>query len=147
MLKSLALCVLATLLAGCVGVVSLHRESVTQAPPFQQNSSYTDSAGKLRGANTSTREAVLREWGAPSDRQVDGATETWIYNRGKDWCGLVLGVVIPIPLVLPVCSTEDRIVLQGDSVVSITTLRTTESGKMCGLFVNGLHGGPDLCTK
>jgi hypothetical protein len=147
MFKSLAPYLLATLLPGCVGVVALRGESITQAPPFQPNSPYTDSTGKLRSANTPTREAVLREWGEPSDRQVKDGTETWVYNRGKDWCGVVLGVIVPIPLVLPVCSTEDRIVMQGNSVLSITTARTTESGKMCGLFVNGFHGGPDWCTK
>jgi hypothetical protein len=146
-LKSLASCLLATLLAGCVGAVALHPESVTQAPPFQPNRPYTDSTGKLRSANTPTREAVLREWGEPADREVKAGTETWLYNRGRDWCGVVLGLIVPIPLVLPVCSTEDRIVVQGESAVSITTVRTTESGKMCGLFVNGFHGGPDWCTK
>jgi len=59
----------------------------------------------------------------------------------------VLGLIIPIPLFLPVCSAEDRIVFQGGSATSVTVLRTTDGGIMCWLFVNGLHGGPDLCTK
>jgi hypothetical protein len=43
--------------------------------------------------------------------------------------------------------TEDRIAFEGDSTVSITTVRQKDGGIMCGLFVNGFHGGPDWCTK
>jgi hypothetical protein len=136
-----------SVLSGCVGVIALHPESTTYTAPFARDSSYTDSAGKLRSTGTTTQDAFLREWGPPSSKTLGPDGESWTYQRGKEWCGVILGVIIPVPLVLPVCTAEDKIVFQDGVARSITVSTTTERGVMCGLMVNGLHGGPELCTK
>jgi hypothetical protein len=136
-----------TLLSGCVGAVGLYPKSVAYKAPFARNTSYSDSTGELRSTKTSTQEAFLQEWGKPSHKELSADTECWIYHQRNEVCGVVLGVVIPIPLVLPVCSSEDRICFKNGAASSITVRQTTEGGIMCGLFVNGFHGGPDLCTK
>ena len=120
MKKLITLFILAFLLSGCVGVVALYPDSTTYRAPFAPSTSYTDSGGKLRSTKISTQEAFLREWGEPSHKEVDGENELWTYYCGKEWCGVVLGLVIPIPLVLPVCSAEDRIVFQRGTATSIT---------------------------
>ena len=147
MKRAIAAGVLTLLLSGCVGVLALHPETTRHEAPFAKDKLYQDSAGKVHSTDATTRQAVLRDWGQPSGKEGGADTETWIYNRSNEWCGVVLGLVIPVPLMLPVCSTEDRIVLQGDSLVSVTTYGLKQSGIMCGLFVNGIHGGPGLCTK
>jgi hypothetical protein len=147
MKKLITLLILSCLLSGCVGVVALVPETTTYKAPFAPDANYADSVGKLHSIKTSTQAAFLREWGEPSYKKIGADNESWTYDRGTEWCGVVLGLIIPIPLYLPVCSAEDRIVFQGGSATSITVLRPTQRGTMCGLFVNGLHGGPDWCTK
>ncbi len=129
--KLITLFILAFLLSGCVGVVALYPDSTTYRAPFTPSTSYTDSGGKLRSTKISTQEAFLHEWGEPSYKKVDGENELWTYYRGKEWCGVVLGLIIPIPLVLPVCSAEDRIVFQRGTAASITVLSPSEAGRRC----------------
>lgn len=145
--RAAVLCLASLLLSGCVGVLALHPESRTYEAPFTKGTLYSNSAGQLRSTDATTRQAVLREWGEPSGKEIGAGTETWVYNPSNEWCGVVLGLVLPIPLMLPACHTQDRVVLRGDSVVSVTTSGLRQSGIMCGLFVNGLHGGPGFCTQ
>jgi uncharacterized protein YceK len=147
MKKLIALFTLVFLLSGCVGVITLYPDSTTYRAPFAPGTQYTDSAGTLRSAKISTQEDFLREWGEPTCKEADGMNESWTYYRGKEMCGVVLGLIIPIPLILPVCTAEDHITFQGGTATSITIVRPTDWGVMCGLFVNGLHGGSDFCSK
>jgi hypothetical protein len=147
MRRLLAIVMLGCLSSGCVGLMALHPEATLYKAPFAREQIYQDSAGKVRSMKTVSREAFLREWGEPLYKDVTADTEIWTYHSKRDWCGLVLGVIVPIPLVLPVCRVEDRVVFKGDAALSIMVSRSTDSGIMCGLFVNGVHGGPDWCRK
>ena len=142
MWKLIPYIILTFLLSGCVGAMTVFPDSHTTQSPFNRVESYTDSAGTLRSYKISTQADFLLEWGQPSSRkEIDAEHEVWTYYRGKKWCGLVIGLIIAVPLVLPICTAEDRIVFERGTAVSITVKTTDEAGIMCGPLVGGLHNG------
>lgn len=143
--KLITLLILSIPLSGCVGAVALYTESITYNAPFVTDASYSDSAGKLRSTKTSTQEAFLREWGGEDRpaKQFARAMSTGRITKEKNGAGSDRSYPTGFSCMF---RGRSRCFL-GNAATSITVLRTTERGVMCGLFVNGIHGGHDLCTK
>ncbi len=51
-----------------------------------------------------SKDYFLNAWGEPKEKIISVNGETWVYEESGRWCGLWLGYIIPIPLVLPVWS-------------------------------------------
>lgn len=70
---------------------------------------------------TSTKTEFLREWGKPDEIiSTSEEMETWIYNK-KLWCGIIPIVILPVPLILPVCDGFDRIDFRDNVATSLHT--------------------------
>lgn len=67
--------------------------------------------------------------------------ETVTYTRPKEWCG---GLVVIVPLMLPVCTEEDVYYFKDEKLVSHTQQRVTFNGVLCSIFP-ACSGGSD-CT-
>jgi uncharacterized protein YceK len=61
----------------------------------------------------------LEEWGKPNiiNSKTEN-TETWLYQR-KLWCGFVPILILPVPLLLPVCDGFERIEFQGNDAKNL----------------------------
>lgn len=53
--------------------------------------------------------------------------ETWIYNK-KLWCGAVPVLILPIPLILPVCDGFDQIDFKENNAKNLYTKSIVWSG-------------------
>ena len=83
-------------------------------------------------ANVSTKAEFLKDWGKPDEIiSTSENGETWIYNR-KLWCGVIPVVLLPVPLMLPVCDGFDRLEFQGNETKSLHTRHTVLSGFAIG---------------
>jgi hypothetical protein len=74
-----------------------------------------------------SKDYFLNAWGEPKQKIISVNGETWVYEESGRWCGLWLGYVIPIPLVLPVCETFDNVYFEGEVAVSAKSRRFTQS--------------------
>lgn len=77
----------------------------------------------------------LEAWGEPEERIISADGETWIYEESGRWCGLWLGAIIPVPLVLPACETFDYVYFEGEIAVSTHSRRFTRSTAGVILFL------------
>lgn len=116
-------CVLCVALtqAGCIGIFILNPEECKNETPFTNVHDIfwkrTAPKEKILGIEypevlapkPSSKAEFLKDWGEP-DKIISNKEnmETWIYNR-KLWCGVVPVLILPIPLILPVCDGFDRI--------------------------------------
>lgn len=72
-----------------------------------------------------TRDDFLSHWGEPQQRSIDGEKEIWRYGETNRWCGVWVFAVLPIPFLLPVCDTFDRIEFVNGVAVRSTSRRFT----------------------
>jgi hypothetical protein len=113
------------LLQGCVGV-SYHEKKVKQSVKY-------DGVSK---------KIVLQKLGQPDEDIKSSDRSTWVYSLAENkWCGAIVWLFIPIPLILPVC--EEVLKVEFKSGFVEKTLRYTMdfSGKACGpgvYFINGM---------
>lgn len=98
-----------------------------------------------------SKEHLLKAWGPPDDKLVEDGRERWIYHDGLRWNGFFIfpGIIIPIPLVIPVGWNTFTIDLQEDTVSSIVTVVNEIKGGGACTFVLvhggvGCHFGKDL---
>jgi hypothetical protein len=54
-------------------------------------------------------------------------TERWIYKRHL-WCGVMPGIIVLVPLILPVCDGFERIDFEGDYATRLDIRRIVEKG-------------------
>jgi hypothetical protein len=124
------------LLSGCVGVVIRTEATKTYTTPF---SNIKDAQLDLDILKTReglvTKAMFFQMWGEPSRKTSVDGVETWTYDRGKRWCGMVIMVLLPLPLELPVCTDEEEIVFHEDKIVSVTRSQLVEHGFICGPFI------------
>jgi len=88
-----------------------------------------DSIGMLgQTPKASTKADFLKSWGEP-DKIISTSEnqETWIYERLL-WCGVIPMVIIPIPLVLPVCDGFDKIYFVGNEAKLLHTRHSSTGG-------------------
>ena len=88
-----------------------------------------------------TKEAFLKDWGKPDEIiSSSESVETWIYNR-KLWCGVLPVLILPVPLILPVCDGFDRIEFKDNVATRLHTRRIVVGGGILLLTPSGPGGG------
>jgi hypothetical protein len=133
-IRSLLLAALASTCAGCVGfaldIPTTHE--ISNPVPLMAKQGAVGSDAKLARwacqpeATVSvplTKDHFLGRWGAPAEKVAAAKGETWIYAERNRWCGLWVFVIIPVPFVLPVCDTYDKVTFEGDAAVSSESRR------------------------
>lgn len=89
---------------GCtmLGVAAIGNRSSSIATPNVSNEKKCIERS-IGGVSPITSEELLAHWGKPDNSYKDGfGQEIWRYEFGLRWNGLVIGLIIPIPLVIPV---------------------------------------------
>ncbi len=82
------------------------------------------------------RDQIVTWYGQPQKIAHDGDRETWTYTRSRSqWCGLWVGAIVVLPLLLPVCHEYDQIVYKGEKPEQATETRVSESGYMFGTAI------------
>ena len=138
--RSLLLAALATACAGCVGLsIDLPRTQEIQNPvPLKVKKAFGGDSDFERWAcqpdtGPSTRNNFLLAWGAPSEKVATTKGETWIYAESGRWCGLWIFAILPVPLVLPVCETFDKVDFEGEVAVNSVSRRISGLSMGVGL--------------
>jgi hypothetical protein len=76
----------------------------------------------------STKTDFLKDWGEPDEIiSTSEDLQTWVYNK-KLWCGVIPVLILPVPLILPVCDGFDRIDFKGSVATCLHTRSITYSG-------------------
>ncbi|MNQ92476.1 hypothetical protein D3C85_1079050 [compost metagenome] len=78
---------------------------------------------------------------AKQDHPISGEQ---IYNKEIEWCGLTIWAIIPIPLLLPVCSSQTKVNFANGKPISSSQKFVKGSGFLCGppmSLVNTFDGG------
>jgi hypothetical protein len=103
---------------------------------------WTKPQSKEAPPKGSTKAEFLKDWGKPDEIiSASENEETWIYNR-KLWGGLIPVILLPVPLILPVCDGFDRIEFQGNEAKRLHTRHTVTGG-----FVIPVAGGSDPACR
>lgn len=120
------------------GVWFLDETSLVQFVPYkngiEKKDFEKDENGKITIYSYSiphTKEAVLKYWGKPDKVEHAGAIEGWVYEGESLWKGVILGVVVPIPLMLPVDTKDIAITFKNNIAISIKKEIRKTYGVMC----------------
>lgn len=141
-------------LSGCIGlVINTPAVCENETPhPDVHEIMMTSQATPLtppfliRDPRTSFTKADFREvWGEPDEIITTSENiETWVYKR-KLWCGWIPFLIIPVPLILPVCDGYDKIDFQDDIATRLNTRHIVSNGGIFILFYplgpRGITGG------
>ncbi|MFT7099202.1 MAG: hypothetical protein ACJAS6_001076 [Rickettsiales bacterium] len=142
-LKNKLILVLATfLLQSCIGVsVVTEKEKVISYPQFEIGKArlnYSDldfmrkmSYHKRSHSPRYSKEDIRILWGDPDKITKNDDLEYWAYKREIGFSGVVIGAVIPIPLLVPVGYRDTVLVFKDDKVQSIKKER---GGHSYGFF-------------
>jgi hypothetical protein len=106
--------------SGCIGFISFETDECENELPSVHIHELTWTKKDFQ--RNSTKEDFLKEWGKPDEviTKADNVEE-WVYNKHL-WCGVILFyIVIPAPLILPVCDGFDRILFLGNEAQHIHT--------------------------
>jgi len=89
-----------------------------------------------------SKEDLVKAWGQPDEKLVEHGRERWVYRDGLRWNGVFIfpGIIIPIPLVIPVGWNTFTIEFQEDMVSTIVTVVNEVKGGAACTFVL-VHGG------
>lgn len=127
-----ALCVL--ILSGCGffgAVKAVPRECIFE-PPLVMYADKPKDLPIVSSATLQTKEYLETVLKKPDNiEKVSGNAETWIYKKPYSWCGLGLGIFIPVPLILPICDRIERVEFENNRVKRIRIRRVVEMGAMC----------------
>jgi hypothetical protein len=133
-IRSLLLAALAGACGGCVGFaldIPTTHEIPNPVPLMPKEGAFGSANKPDRWACQSDAQAsvpltktdFLNSWGVPTEKVATAKGETWIYAERNRWCGLWVFVIIPVPVVLPVCDTYDKVTFEGDAAVSSESRR------------------------
>jgi hypothetical protein len=124
--------VLAGWLCGCVGlVVSTPAELEVKHPGAHKSGLFGQSPARWaceRPARGVTKSDFVRVWGRPERIVATAAGETWTYGEDARWCGAYLLLLVPVPLMLPVCRTFDEVDFVGETALRSRTRRMDAFG-------------------
>jgi hypothetical protein len=115
------------MLSGCIALfVNSPGDCVYELPYTSGLNPYWEQMGPTSKA--STKEEFLQERGKP-DKIIFSSNneETWVYTR-KVWCGVIPVLILPIPLVLPVCDGFDRINFKDNVAKQLYTKQLVSRG-------------------
>jgi len=101
-------------LSGCIGLfVSFSKECTFQPPTLKKY-----GASQEIIIEEWDKAVFIREWGMPNKVTTsDRNQEVWEYKR-RQWCGIEPVIILPIPLMLPLCTGYDQITFQGEKAIS-----------------------------
>ncbi len=158
--RLLAISILPLLVTGCVGAGAIY---VTECESSLPICNYTFTKEKWgpgpipydREGNPSqqpnylpSKEEFLVAWGEPNETIVHSEDEvTLVYQSSNEWCGgVAVWVVVPAPLMLPVCETFDRITFKGSKATHLHFKRLNAAGFIAGYPVLDAEQ-PTTCPK
>lgn len=126
--------VYSVVLQGCafLGIAAVGNRSASIVNP---NISVTKKCISENNAEVSpiTSNELLTNWGEPNVKRDFGFDDqVWRYNFGRRWKGVVIGLIIPIPLMVPVGYNYIEFHIHNDNAVS--AFMTDDSGKF-GLMI------------
>jgi hypothetical protein len=131
---------------GCIGlIINTPGDCVRETPYTGVHDLFWSK--KSPPARTSTKEEFLIDWGKPDEIINDSENkETWVYNR-KLWCGWIPVIILPIPLILPVCDGFDKITFKGSVATRLYTRGLAQDGFMAVFFggAGGRVGDDSAC--
>ena len=81
-----------------------------------------------------TKSEFAANWGEPKNKSVADGADTWLYEEAGRWCGAWVWVIVPVPLLMPVCSTYDRVEFKDDRAVLVRSRRLDVVGAGISLF-------------
>ena len=140
-IKILLLLSLNMWLTGCVGFSSYIEMDVVRDRDLEG-----ESNGNVFVYVGSTKAQILAREGKPDSYGLF-SNNKWIYEYGfnGEWCGVVPFVIVPIPLILPICNEGDvQFTFKNDVVIKHTVTRVRETDFICSPFLL-LYG--DLCGR
>ena len=148
MIRKCLLVVMVATCSGCVGIAFDRTKTVSIEKPVPLGHRNWLNSGFERWACQPdlkqayrTKSDFIAKWGEPHSKELSGNKETWIYAESGRWCGLWIGlVVVPVPLLLPVCETYDKIAFENDRAVSATSSRFVVTAT--GIAIAGAAGMP-----
>lgn len=112
---------LAVQLVACVGITSY-------APASRDHT--------LTSPEARQKADILSQYGKPNKKETTLEGGIWTYDRGLQWCGVTLWVLVPVPLGLPICTANDEIEFLKGQITIIHSHYIKKSGIKCGPFVN-----------
>jgi hypothetical protein len=126
---------IALLCTGCVGYAYDIPHTVEVTNPVPNLEDQDDDWGTNRWACQSvsypikpiSKERFRGVWGDPKEIVKTSGGEVWVYQESGRWCGIWLAIIIPIPLVLPVCETFDEVTFEDDYAVKSYSRRYSRS--------------------
>lgn len=135
-LKLLPLLCLTLLIQSCVGgmIVAPGHETKTQN---QIISPYKYTKGELEKSR-----------GKPQSITQNG--DVWVYSDNNSWCGaLIMAVVVPVPLMFPVCRNELKVTYKESRPYEVRIVRAKGYGAFCGPFITafGHSGKQEFCPS
>ena len=140
---------LALMLSGCFGGVATYPVECEFDYPIK-NYTYTKKDwAPCNGAEVInfSKADFLSDWGAPDEVvQISANREMWIYKHGEEYCGVVLAVGVPIPLIFPSCKVFDHITFENDLAIHVHLRRMKEAGAVMGFPRTGTCNTEGLAT-
>jgi len=134
-----ALVLLSAVLSACVGAMVVSEGSSIDKSPgltLQRQRGVVDPYGS---GPSYTKFDVRKLWGEPDAIAQSGSVEYWHYNREIGWSGLLIGLVIPIPLMVPTGYRETILEFSGDNLLKVDYRHTKGRGLLCGILQ--VHSG------
>jgi hypothetical protein len=122
-------------LYGCAGIVFLGTGTETYGPHVTLHG-YRFLTKSLSPQRVSKQD-VLEEWGEPDHKREKGEFEVWRYKdipEQMSWTGVFLGLVVPLPLVVPTGYYETSMTFAGDILVDSERTHKTAAGFLCGVI-------------
>lgn len=124
MLKKMILVGFLLTLIGCVGI-----QPITSTAKREHGPPIGSKVGDLAyREGVSTKSDVLRTWGEPKRKYIEGDKEHWVYNRDLAWRGIVLWLVAPIPLLVPAGMNETTVQFDEEKVIKFWNEYGDDSG-------------------
>lgn len=130
---------LALACAGCVGFIAdvSDTQEIRNPVPLKAEKLFGGDADRWAcqppdPSEPLTRQDFLAAWGEPVEKLARPGGETWVYAERGRWCGALLLAIVPIPAMLPLCDTYDRVHFEGERAVRAASRRLAASGAGIG---------------
>jgi hypothetical protein len=134
-MKLITILVLIIFLSGCVGIAVVGTTKDTYGP----NVTLHEYRLLIRTSSPQqvSKEDVLKKWGEPDQKRKDGESEIWTYKNIPEqvsWTGIVLGLIIPLPLVVSTGYHKTSMIFTGDLLTDSDRTKKEAGGFMCALI-------------
>ena len=69
------------------------------------------------------------------DQVYPDGSEMFVVQNEREWCGLTIWAIVPIPLWLPVCHIHTEITYKNGKIIKASSQSPILSGALCGPLV------------